>query len=48
MDLPESARFRINIYSEAPPGAATGTSAAVAVALLGALDRLTMGRLTRY
>ena len=31
MDLPEQAGFRINIYSEVPPGASTGTSAAVAV-----------------
>jgi D-glycero-alpha-D-manno-heptose-7-phosphate kinase len=48
MDLPEDAGFRINIYSEAPPGASTGTSAAVAVALLGALDRLSNGRLSPH
>ncbi len=48
MELPEDAAFRINIYSEAPPGAATGTSAAVAVALLGGLDHLTPGRLTPH
>jgi len=48
MELPDNAAFTINIYSEAPPGAATGTSAAVAVALLGALDFLTPGRLTPH
>jgi D-glycero-alpha-D-manno-heptose-7-phosphate kinase len=48
MELPDNAAFTINIYSEAPPGAATGTSAAVAVALLGALDHLTPGRLTPH
>lgn len=48
MEVPEAANFRINIHSEAPPGAATGTSAAVAVALLGALDHLTNGRLSRH
>ena len=48
MELPDAARLHVNIYSEAPPGAATGTSAAVAVALLGALDRLTKGRLSPH
>ncbi len=48
MDLPEDAGLRINIYSEVPPGASTGTSAAVAVALLGALDRLSKGRLSQH
>jgi len=48
MQLPDEASFAINIHSEAPPGAATGTSAAVAVALLGALDSLTSGRLTAH
>src|SRR5216684_915024 len=36
---------QITIFSEAPPGASTGTSAAVAVALVGALDRLNGGHL---
>ncbi len=45
MVLPEDVSLEINIFSEAPPGAATGTSAAVSVALIGALDRLTRGRL---
>jgi len=48
MEIPESARLKINIYSEAPPGASTGTSAAVSVALLGALDRLTGGSKTKH
>jgi len=48
MDLPQDARLRINIYSEAPPGASTGTSAAVSVALLGALNHLTNGLLSQH
>jgi len=38
----------VNIYSEAPAGCSTGTSAAVSVALLGALDWLTPGRRTPH
>jgi len=38
----------VNIYSEVPPGASTGTSAAVSVALIGALDRLVGGSLTAH
>jgi D-glycero-alpha-D-manno-heptose-7-phosphate kinase len=38
----------VNIYSEAPAGASTGTSAAVSVALIGGLDSLTAGRLTPH
>jgi D-glycero-alpha-D-manno-heptose-7-phosphate kinase len=37
---------QISIFSEAPAGCSTGTSAAVTVALMGALDRLTPGRMT--
>ena len=48
MALPEEVSLEINIFSEAPPGASTGTSAAVSVALIGALDRLTRGRLTAH
>jgi D-glycero-alpha-D-manno-heptose-7-phosphate kinase len=40
--------FEVTIYSEAPSGASTGTSAAVTVALIGALDSLTPGRLTPH
>jgi D-glycero-alpha-D-manno-heptose-7-phosphate kinase len=40
--------FEVTIFSEAPSGGSTGTSAAVTVALIGALDRLTPGRLTPH
>jgi D-glycero-alpha-D-manno-heptose-7-phosphate kinase len=40
---PDDVDIEITIRSDAPPGASTGTSAAVAVALLGALDRLSGG-----
>jgi len=40
--------INVTIYSEAPAGASTGTSAAVSVALIGALDRLTPGRMTPH
>lgn len=36
--------FEVNLYSQAPAGGSTGTSAAVSVAFLGALDMLTPGR----
>jgi D-glycero-alpha-D-manno-heptose-7-phosphate kinase len=48
MPLPEAYGFEIAIHSEVPAGASTGTSAAVTVALLGALDALTPGRLTPH
>jgi D-glycero-alpha-D-manno-heptose-7-phosphate kinase len=48
MDIPEQYHFNINIHSNVPPGAATGTSAAISVALVGALDALTPGRMTAY
>ncbi len=48
MTLPEDVSLEINIFSEAPPGASTGTSAAVSVALIGALDRFTSGRLSPH
>jgi D-glycero-alpha-D-manno-heptose-7-phosphate kinase len=48
MRVPEDLAFEISIYSEAPSGASTGTSAAVTVALIGALDMLTPGRLTPH
>jgi D-glycero-alpha-D-manno-heptose-7-phosphate kinase len=40
--------LKVTIYSEMPGGASTGTSASVAVALIGALDRLTPGRLSTH
>ena len=43
---PDAADIEVNIRSEAPAGASTGTSAAVLVALLGALDRLVGGHRT--
>jgi D-glycero-alpha-D-manno-heptose-7-phosphate kinase len=45
MRVPESLCLEISLYSDAPSGASTGTSAAVTVALVGALDALTPGRL---
>ena len=48
MDIPDDVAFEVSIYSEAPAGASTGTSAAVTVALVGSLDMLTPGRMTPY
>jgi D-glycero-alpha-D-manno-heptose-7-phosphate kinase len=48
MKVPRDLALQVTIYSEAPAGASTGTSAAVSVALLGALDRLTPGHLTPH
>ena len=48
MRVPENLSFEVNLYSEAPSGASTGTSAAVTVALIGALDSLTPGRMTPH
>jgi D-glycero-alpha-D-manno-heptose-7-phosphate kinase len=48
MHLPADVALQISIYSEAPAGCSTGTSAAVSVALLGALDVLTPGRMTPH
>ena len=41
MGVPEHFAIQATIYSEAPAGGSTGTSAAVTVALIGALDQLT-------
>jgi D-glycero-alpha-D-manno-heptose-7-phosphate kinase len=46
MGVPADLSAQISIYSEAPAGCSTGTSAAVTVALIGALDQLTPGRST--
>jgi D-glycero-alpha-D-manno-heptose-7-phosphate kinase len=46
--LSEQYALEINIYSQVPAGASTGTSAAVCVALIGALDVLTPGRRTPH
>ncbi len=48
MELPENLSFEINLYSAAPAGGSTGTSAAVSVALLAALDLLTPGKRTPH
>lgn len=48
MRVPDDLSFEVNIYSQAPGGASTGTSAAVTVALIGALDMLTPGRMTPH
>jgi D-glycero-alpha-D-manno-heptose-7-phosphate kinase len=48
MKVPRDLRLEVSIHSEAPAGAGTGTSAAVTVALVGALDALTPGRLTAH
>ncbi len=48
MSIPDDYAFEVTIFSEAPSGAGTGTSAAVTVALVGALDCLTPGRLSLH
>jgi D-glycero-alpha-D-manno-heptose-7-phosphate kinase len=48
MRVPKDLSFEVTIFSEAPGGASTGTSAAVTVALIGALDWLTPGRMTPH
>lgn len=48
MKVPRELRLEVSIHSEAPAGAGTGTSASVTVALIGALDALTPGRLAPH
>ena len=48
MKVPEDLALGVTIFSEAPSGASTATSAAVTVALVGALDRLTPGHLSAH
>ena len=48
MKVPRDLAMQVTIFSEAPAGGSTGTSAAVTVALIGALDCLTAGRLTPH
>lgn len=45
---PEEYALDITIHSHVPAGASTGTSAAVTVALIGALDYLTPGRMSPH
>jgi D-glycero-alpha-D-manno-heptose-7-phosphate kinase len=46
--LPDDLHLEVAIFSEAPVGASTGTSAAVSVAIIGALDLLASRSLTSY
>ncbi len=46
--VPDDVSVEISIYSEAPAGGSTGTSAAVTVALIGALDSLVSGHRTPH
>jgi len=48
MHVPGDLAIEVSIYCEAPAGCSTGTSAAVTVALIGALDCLTPGRMTPH
>lgn len=48
LGVPDEVALEIDIHSEAPAGCSTGTSAAVTVALIGALDVLTPGRMTPH
>lgn len=48
MEVPTNLDIEVNLYSQAPGGSSTGTSAAITVALVGALDMLTEGRMTPY
>ena len=48
MKIPDEIAFEVTIFSEAPAGGSMGTSAAITVALIGALDCLTPGRMTAY
>jgi D-glycero-alpha-D-manno-heptose-7-phosphate kinase len=48
MRIPKKLAFEVTIYSQAPAGASTGTSAAVTVALIGGLDALTPGRMAPH
>lgn len=46
MEIPKDLDIEVSLHSDAPGGCSTGTSAAVSVALIGALDTLTPGRMT--
>ena len=48
MGVPQDIAIEATIFCEAPAGCSTGTSAAVTVALIGALDLLGPGRMTPY
>jgi D-glycero-alpha-D-manno-heptose-7-phosphate kinase len=46
--LPADSSLDVNVFSSAPPGASTGTSAAVAVAIIAALTSFAGKKLTPY
>jgi len=48
MGVPEDITIHLTLFSEAPAGGSTGTSAAITVALIGALDALTKDRLSPH
>lgn len=48
LQIPERTSIDVSIFCEVPPGASTGTSASVSVAIIAALDRLSAGTLTPY
>ncbi len=48
LEPPSDVSLEISVYSDVPPGASTGTSASVLVALVGALDCLTPGRMSAH
>ena len=46
--VPQDIAIEVTLFSEAPAGGATGTSAAITVALIGALDALTPDRMSPH
>lgn len=46
--IPDDVAIQVTLHSEAPAGASTGTSASIAVALVGALHQLTSKRRTPH
>jgi D-glycero-alpha-D-manno-heptose-7-phosphate kinase len=48
LGVPKDISIEVALFSEAPPGGSTGTSAAITVALIGALDALTEDRLSPH
>ena len=48
MDVPDNVDIEVNLYSSVPGGSSTGTSAAITVALIGALNVFSKGRMTPY
>ena len=48
MGIPDHLSLEVELHCAVPPGASTGTSAAVSVAIIAALDQLRSGHLTPY